>query len=153
MARYVTEVHTPWPVATAFAYMADLRNFAHWDPGVRTVTQTEGDGAGPGAVFDVTVRTGPTAIVLTYRTVEFDEPEEALVVAENRLLTSEDRIRVTPAAGGGSVVEYDAQLRLKGVLGVGDFALRPVFQRIGDRAAAGLRSALEGTAPETSANG
>ena len=34
MARYVTKVRTPRSVEDAFAYMADLRNFAEWDPGV-----------------------------------------------------------------------------------------------------------------------
>lgn len=144
MARFSTKVATPWPAEEAFAYMADLNNFARWDPGVRTVTQIEGTGGGPTAVFDVTVASVPKDMVLTYRTVEFHEPKEVLVVARNRLFTSEDRIRVTPT-GAGSLVEYDAELRLNGVLGLADLGLRPVFRRIGDRAANGLRVALDGT--------
>ena len=35
MARYVTTVRTSWAPEVAFGYMADLRNFAEWDPGVR----------------------------------------------------------------------------------------------------------------------
>ena len=146
MARYVTKVRTPWPAAKAFAYMADLRNFASWDPGVRNVTQTAGDaGGGPASVFDVTIRGVPKDIVLTYRTVEYDAPSHVLVVAKSRVFTSEDRVTVT-AEGDGSIVEYDAQLRLNGVLGVVDLGLRPFFNRIGDRAANGLRVALEGSA-------
>ena len=144
MARYVTRVATPWPVQQAFAYMSDLRNFAQWDPGVRKVVQTEGEAGGPGSVFDVTVASGPRDLTLTYRTVEYDEPVGLLVVARSRTLTSEDRVTITPD-GDGCIVTYDAELRLRGVLAVADIGLRSAFRKIGDRAAAGLRAALEGT--------
>jgi hypothetical protein len=45
-------------------------------------------------------------------------------------------------AVAGSVVTYDADLRLNDVLRVGDLGLRLVFGQIGDRAAAGLRRVL-----------
>ncbi len=144
MARYVTSIRTPWSPAESFAYMADLRNFARWDPGVREVTQTIGDGGGAASVFDVTVAGVPKDITLTYRTVEYDAPHRLLVLAKSRVLTSEDRVAVT-ADGDGSIVEYDAQLRFNGVLAVADLALRPFFGRIADRAAVGLCVALEGT--------
>jgi carbon monoxide dehydrogenase subunit G len=149
MARYITTVRTPRSPAEAFAYLADLRNFAEWDPGVRRVTQVEGHGAGPEATFDVTVAgVGPGPdLTLRYRTLEHDAPHEVLVRADHVLLTSEDRITVRPddgEEGGGSIVTYDADLRLAGLLRLGDPVLRMVFGRIGDRAAAGLRHALEG---------
>jgi len=34
MARYAVHVRSPKPADEAFAYMADLSNFAEWDPGV-----------------------------------------------------------------------------------------------------------------------
>ena len=145
MARYVTIVRTPWSPEKAFAYMADLRNFANWDPGVRRVVQREGSGGGPGAAFDVTVRSKPKDLLLTYRTVEHEPPRTVLAVAKSGVYASEDRIAVV-ADGSGSIVTYDATLRLNGPLGVFDPVLRLVFRRIGDRAAAGLCKALEGTA-------
>ena len=56
MARYVVHVRTPMPAAEAFEYMADLRNSPEWDPGVDRVEQVTGNGAGPGAAFDVAVK-------------------------------------------------------------------------------------------------
>ena len=144
MARYVTQVRTPWSAADSFAYMADLRNFARWDPGVRKVTQTMGDGGGIASVFDVTIAGVPKDIMLTYRTVEYDAPRHVLVLARSRVFTSEDRIAITPD-GDGSIVEYDAQLRFNGVLRFADLALRPFFNRIADRAVNGLCGALQGT--------
>jgi hypothetical protein len=146
MARYVTTVRTPRSPEDAFAYMADLRSFAEWDPGVRRVVQIEGDGAGPDSVFDVTVKNPGRDLTLRYRTTEFDAPRAVRVVATSTLFTSDDRITVTPD-GDGSLVMYDAELRLNGPLGLADPLLRLAFGRIGDRAAAGLRTALDGRHP------
>jgi carbon monoxide dehydrogenase subunit G len=141
MARYVTTVKTAKTPKQAFAYMADLRNFAEWDPGVKAVTQVEGSGGGPDSVFDVTVASPGRDLTLRYVTKEYDAPHNLLVVARSSVFTSIDRITVEPD-GTGSVVTYDADLRLNGVLRVGDLGLRLMFGQIGDRAAAGLRRVL-----------
>ena len=141
MARYVTTVRSAKTPKEAFAYMADLRNFAEWDPGVKAVRQVVGSGGGPDAVFDVTVAGPVIDLTLRYMTEEHDAPRNLLVVARSTVFTSIDRITVEPD-GTGSVVTYDADLRLNGVLRVGDLGLRLMFGVIGDRAAAGLRRAL-----------
>lgn len=145
MARYVTTLNTPRPADEVFSYMADLRNFAEWDPGVRQAVQVTGAGGGPEAEFDVTVAGIGLApdLTLRYRTVEYAPPRELLVVAQNPLLISEDRITVVPA-GDGATVTYDADLRLRGPLRLVDPGLGLAFRHIGDRAAAGLRTALDG---------
>lgn len=139
MARYITKVRTAISPAEAFDYMADLRNFADWDPGVKKVVQVVGEGGGPDAEFDVTV----TGTTLRYRTEVHHPTTELLVVARSRTLTSTDRVTIH-AEDGSTIVTYDADLRLHGVLRIGDPALRLVFNRIGDRAAAGLRRVLDG---------
>jgi hypothetical protein len=121
--------------------MADLGNFVEWDPGVKAVRQVEGSGGGPDAVFDVTVVAPGPDLTLRYVTEEYDAPHNLLVVARSIVFTSIDRITVEPD-GTGSLVTYDADLRLNGVLRVGDLGLRLVFGQIGDRAAAGLRRVL-----------
>jgi carbon monoxide dehydrogenase subunit G len=139
MARYVTKVRTQRPAAEVFEYVADLRHFRDWDPGVKKVVQVEGDGGGADGVFDVTV----SGTTLRYRTVEFDAPHRLVVKAESSTLISTDRITVD-SEDGGTLVTYDAGLRLKHVLAVADPLLRLAFGRIGDRAAAGLRRVLDG---------
>ena len=141
MARYVTTVRSAKTPQEAFAYMADLRNFAEWDPGVKAVRQVEGSGGGPDSVFDVTVVAPGRDLTLRYVTEEHDAPHNLLVVARSSVFTSIDRITVEPD-GTGSLVTYDADLRLNGVLRVGDLGLRLVFGQIGNRAAAGLRRVL-----------
>lgn len=147
MARYVTTVRTAWSPDEAFAFMADLRNFARWDPGVRRVVQVDGAGAGAGASFDVTVGGVGRDLTLRYETVEFDAPRQVLVVARSGMLTSEDRVTVVAEDDGGASVTYDADLRFSGPARLADPFLRLVFGRIGDRAAAGLRHALAQPAP------
>lgn len=63
------------------------------------------------------------------------------------MLKSTDRITITREAVGGNhgtLVTYDADLQLNGVLRLADPLLRLAFGRIGDRAAAGLRRVLKG---------
>ncbi len=146
MARYVTTAKTAKAPKEVFAYLADLRNFAEWDPGVKAVKQVKGSGGGPGNVFDVTVAGVGRDLILRYVTEEYDAPRNLLVVARSSVFTSIDRITVEPD-GTGSVVTYDADLRLNGVLRVGDLGLRLVFGVIGDRAAAGLRRVLGAQVP------
>ena len=145
MARYVTRVKTPLAAGAAFDYVADLTNFADWDPGVRRSIQVDGEGSALGAAYDVTVAAVPRDLTLRYEVVEHDPPRTCLVVARSAMFTSTDRITVMPD-GDGSIVTYDAELALNGPLGLFDPVLRLAFGRIGDRAAAGLRRVLDGKA-------
>ncbi len=149
MPRYLTSVPTAWSPAEAFGFMADVRNFVRWDPGVESVSAVGGDGPGLGASYDVVVRAGPRPLVLRYVVEEWEAPRRLLLVAKTATLRSVDEIRVEPA-DGGALVTYDARLDLRGVLCVGNPLLGLVFRRVGDRAAAGLRRALGGEPSVTS---
>ena len=111
MARYVTTVRTRQTPAEAFAYMADLRNFALWDPGVKKVVQVKGAAGGADAAFDVTV----SGTTLRYVTEVYEPNTTLLVVAKSRTLKSTDRVTVV-ADGTTTLVTYDALLELNGVL-------------------------------------
>lgn len=143
MARYVVTVRTPRTPQAAFEYMSDLRNFVEWDPGVRRVTQVDGSGGGPNTSFDVVVESGRRELTLRYVTTQYDEPHLLLVEARSRMLTSIDRVSVAGSVTG-CLVTYDAELKFNGPLRCADFVLKPLFKRIGDRAARGLTTALAG---------
>ena len=139
MARYTTTVRSPWPAEKAFVFMADVRNFAKWDPGVSSAKLVNGDGPGAGAAYEVKV----SGTDLRYETVEFDDPTRTVVEANSKWLRSYDVIEVTPV-GGGCDVSYDATLTLNGLLRLANPAIRLAFRRIGGRAAEGMAKALEG---------
>jgi hypothetical protein len=142
MAHYVVRIRTPLTPGVAFAFMADLTNFARWDPGVVRAEQVAGVRPGSDAAYDVTVK--GMRKPLRYDTVEYDAPTRVVVKARSRLLTSRDAITVEPA-GDGSVVTYDARLTLNGPLGIADPLVGRSFTRIAERAADGLVLALSGT--------
>lgn len=146
MPNYRTTVLTPWPQEQAFAYLSDLEHFEEWDPGVQRSVQVRGDGVMLGAAFDVTVAAVGPDLTLRYEIVALDPPVRLEVRASTATLRSVDVLTFEPADGGGCRVTYDADLSLKGVLGLGNPILGVVFGRIGDRAAEGLRHALDGTA-------
>ncbi len=148
MARYTTTVTTPKSPVDAWRFMADVRNFPDWDPGIETVRQVAGDGPGPDAAYDIKVSTG--GATLRYDVTEFDDPRQYVMVARNRWITSYDRVSVAPAAGGdGADVTYDADLVLNGPLRVFDRLLRLAFHRTGDKASAGLRRTIGQPAPRS----
>lgn len=143
MARYTTTIRTDRAPADALAFMADLRNFEAWDPGVEQATQVVGHGGGPDAEFDVVVAAPGKGLTLRYVTTEYVAPNQVVVRAASKMLTSLDRIDVV-ADGDGSRVTYDAELTLNGPLGVLNVVLKPIFDRIGRRADQGLQQALDG---------
>ena len=145
MARYVVTIRSPKSPEEAFAYMADLRNFAEWDPGVQAAEQVQGDGSGPDAVFDVTVDGVREPMTLRYETTFYDAPTTIVARAESSTLTSLDTITVEPD-DDGCLVTYDAELTLNGALRFADPVLGVAFKRIGDKAAAGMETALDGEA-------
>ena len=142
MARYVTTIPSSKTPAEAFAYMADLRNFAEWDKGVVKVVQVEGNGAGLGTIFDVTVKGfGKSTSTLRYTTTEYDEYSNILVRGVNTLFTSIDRITVNKTDTGCEVI-YDAMLTANWIIAPMNLLLGKVFNKIGDTATRGLRKVL-----------
>ena len=140
MAHYRMRIRTAWPATESFVYLSDLANFEDWDPGVESAIQVDGDGPGIGATYDVEA----SGSVLRYEVDVFDPPHRIRATGRNRWLTSVDTIAVAED-GTGSVITYDADLRLHGPLRVGDPLLALFFRRIGDRAAGGLEEKVQGT--------
>jgi hypothetical protein len=142
MAKYVTTIPSSMSPEQAFAYMADLRNFAQWDKGVVKVEQVKGSGPGLGTIFDVTVKgIGKSTSTLRYTTTEYDEHTNILVKGVNTLFTSIDRVTITPTSTGCNVV-YDAILTANWIIAPMNLVLGKVFNKIGDTATSGLRKAL-----------
>lgn len=144
MAHYQCRVQTPWSPSDAFAYMVDVQNFEHWDPGVVSVTQVAGDGPGPDAMYDVLISNGGREMLFRYQVTRFDGPVGFTIVGKKGPFTSTDVIAVEPDGDGASVT-YAAELTMPFPLSLADGWLQRVFDRIGDAAAHGLARELDGT--------
>jgi hypothetical protein len=96
---------------------------------------------GVGSRFRLVARFLGRRIPLDYEIVELEHDERIVLRAENRSVRSVDTITFDDDERG-TVVVYDAQLDVKGIGRLADPLLAFVFHRIGDRAAAGLRTRL-----------
>ncbi len=144
MARYRGTVISARPAEETFDYLADFANAAGWDPGTVTAERLDAGAVGLGSTFRLEVRVGSRTTSLDYRIVAFDRPHRVVLLGESGAIRSEDTITVAPAADGGSVVTYTAELTLKGPYALVDPVLGPFFARVGDRGVGGLRAALGG---------
>lgn len=142
MAHYQASVRTKLSPADAFARMARVECFSAWDPGILRSEQTRGSGPGVGAAYDLLVDAVPKQ-TFRYRVTEFEAPKRYRMLARTTFFTSDDEVRVEEVEAGSRVI-YAAELELSGVLRVFDPFLRPVFRVIGDRAARGLATYLDG---------
>lgn len=143
MARYIATVRTSKPADETFDFLSDLRNFTDWDPGVVRSEQVEGDGPGPDAAYDVTVKNAGRELTLRYRVTEWDPPRRMKTVAKGGLFTDISIVEVS-TDGDETIAVYDATLKMPFPLSLADPLLRPIFNRIGDKAAGGLERALAG---------
>lgn len=140
MAHYTTTIRSPWTPERAFAFVADFRNFATWDPSVSSSTITSGSAPGVGTIYAVEVK-GAT---LDYVTQTHTEPTKTVIEGASKLFYSYDRVEIEPTETGCDVT-YDATLKLRSVAAVFNPVLGLYFDRLGDPAARGLAAALEGT--------
>jgi carbon monoxide dehydrogenase subunit G len=146
MARYRATIETQRGQEDAFGYLSDFSSTQEWDPGVVEAERLGGEPVGLGTEFRlVAVFLGRRAQV-TYRIVEYDPPRAVTILGENATVVSRDRITFD-ATGSGTRITYDAELKLKGPLGLADPVLGLVFNRVGDRALAGLRQTFGDARP------
>jgi dehydrogenase/reductase SDR family member 12 len=146
MARYRASIETIWTPAEAFAYLSDFSTSAGWDPGVVEATRVGAGAAGEGTEFRLVAEFLGRRTPLTYRVVEYEPPRAVTFVGKNATVVSHDRITFETTAARTRVT-YDVELRLKGPLRVADRLLALAFNRVGDRALAGLREVLAHPAP------
>ena len=145
MAHYRTSIRTPWSPQQAFDEMRDLSKFSEWDPGIKRAVLVDGRTGERGSTYDLTVAGIGRDTVMRYEIVAVDAPARVEARSTTSTLESIDVITVTAdGSGGGAIVTYDAELHLRGLLKLADPLLGLVFGRIGDRAAEGLRTHLDG---------
>ena len=143
MAHYEVTIPTSLSPQEAFDRLATVERFVEWDPGVTSGERIEGDGPGVGATYVLKVSSFVGGdLPLTYETTLFDAPSRFVIVADAKSLRSDDVITVVPD-GDGCQVTYAADLKMKGAFAVMNPLLGLVFNRIGDKAATGLRTFLD----------
>ena len=146
MARYRAALDTPREREDVFAYLSDFSTAQEWDPGVIEAERLSDAAVGEGTEFRLVAEFLGRKTALPYRIVEYDPPRAVIFRGENATVITSDRITFE-AVDQGTRITYDAELVLKGPLRIADPLLGLAFNRVGDRALAGLRHKLAPTQP------
>ena len=143
MAHYQTSFATPTSVEAAFHYLSRFSTTAEWDPGVVEARDLTPDPVAVGSAFEVVSTFLGRRVPLRYEIIEFDAPNRVVLQAESASVRSTDTIACQRGPDGSTIVSYDAVLEPRGVARVLAPLFAVVFQRIGDRAARGLRTNVD----------
>ena len=141
MARYIASLDTTRPIEEVFDYLSDFSTTQEWDPGIVEAHRLDNGPVAIGSEFRLLASFLGRTNEITYRIVELDSPTTVALRGENQTVVSFDRITLEPA-GGGTRITYEAELTLKGPLKIADALLGLAFNRVGNRALAGLRAKL-----------
>ena len=147
MAHYRASIDIQQPREDVFAYLSDFSTTREWDPGVVAAERLGGQAVGEGTEFRLEAEFLGRTHELTYRIVEYEPPHAVTFLGENATVVSRDRITFD-ATATGTRVTYDADLALTGLLRIADPLLALAFNRVGDRAVAGLRHTLASSQPQ-----
>ena len=116
MARYSTTVQSKRSREEVFDYLADFANAAEWDPGVVSGENLTGQPVGPGSRFRLMCRYFGRQFPLEYRITAFEVPSRVVFETDRGSISSVDEIRFV-AVDEGTAVTYEANLRLRGLMG------------------------------------
>lgn len=144
MTRLSEHVVTALDRETAFGYVADFSRQAEWDPNTLSSRRADGDAGdvGVGARFVLEVKVGRKVVPMEYRITEHDPPRRVALVGEGSGIRSQDVIRFTELPLG-TRVDYEAEIRLSGLLGLLQPFLGRAFASIGRDAVAGMQRELD----------
>ena len=143
-------VPTVLDAQSTFAYLSAFEHTPTWDPGTPVVEkQTPGPvavGSKYHAVAEFRGKRQPIDYVVTELSAD-----RIVLRGENKTVISVDTISVRPA-GAGSEVIYHAEFTLKGLAKLFTPIAAPMFEKLGNPAAEGMKKALDSLAA-TSASG
>ncbi len=143
MAHYDTTFTTTTPADQAFAYLSRFSTTREWDPGVVDSADLTSGPVGLGSAFEIVTSFAGRRLPLRYEIIAFEAPRLVTVEAESASLRSTDTMRFSVNDDGTTTITYDAELTPRGLARLFGPLLSVMFQRIGDRAAVGLRAAVD----------
>jgi uncharacterized protein YndB with AHSA1/START domain len=105
-------ITTPLPVTTVFAYLADFSNAFEWDPGTESSVARDGAEPAEGTVYDLVVTFGSRTLPMTYEITSIEENKRVVLSGDGSTTKAVDTMTFSPTADGGTVVTYEADIRL-----------------------------------------
>jgi carbon monoxide dehydrogenase subunit G len=147
MTRLHERIQTRLNPEAAFAYIADFANASAWDPGIATSEREDGGPLGVGSRFRLGVRMGGRVLPMLYRITVYDAPRRVVVEGDGSGVHAIDEIRFE-SSGDGTAVDYTADIRLGGILGLAQPFLGGALDRLAKAALGGMKTTLDDLAGE-----
>ena len=129
------------PRDAVFDYLSDFTTTTEWDPGTVVTVNHHGNG-GTGTTYLNTSTFLGRKTQLTYIVREFIPRERIRLRAENKTVIAVDTMTFR-SIDAGTEVTYTAEFTFKGPSRLLAPLLRPAFERLGTKAQAGMRTALD----------
>ena len=142
MTRIHERIETALPIDDAFDYVADFANSHAWDPGTLSSRRLDSGPVRAGARYLLDVRMGDRVAPMEYRISVFEPPTRVILTGEGSGVTAVDDIRFEPA-GGGTRVDYTADIKLAGFLGLIQPLLGRAFGNLARNAVGGMQRTLD----------
>ena len=142
MALLRERIETALPLDEAFAFVADFANAAAWDPGVATSERVNPGPLGVGARYRLGVRMRGRVVPMDYVITALEPSRRVVLTGTGSGVAAVDDIRFQ-ATPSGTRIDYQADIRLTGLMRlVAPFA-GAAFARIARDARDGMQRALD----------
>jgi hypothetical protein len=128
------------PLAAVFDYLSDFTTTTDWDPGTVATVRRHGSG-GVGTTYLNTSAFLGRETHLTYVVNELVDQQLIRLRGENKTVIAVDTMTFR-SVEAGTEVTYTAEFTFKGLSRIAAPLLKPAFERLGNAAETGLRTAL-----------
>ena len=145
MTKLTEHVTTPLDRDAAFAYVADFAKQAEWDPNTVSAKRVDSGELGVGARFALEVKLGRRVAPMEYRITQYEVPARVVLVGEGSGVWTEDEITFTETPEG-TRVDYTAEIKLSGFMGLLQPLLGRAFDGIAKGAVTGMKRELDALA-------
>ncbi len=148
MTRLHEAIETTLPLDVAFPFVADFANSQVWDPGVRSSVRVDGNGpVGVGATYRLEVRMGGRFAPMEYRVTEWEPGRRVVLAGKGSGVTAIDEIVFSARPDGGTHIDYTADIKLGGLLGLLQPLLGGAFRKVASDARNGMQRTLDAMVP------
>lgn len=134
MARYTAVVPARLSQEAVYAYLADFRSVAEWDPSIKDAVLVSGEPGQVASRYRLTMHQLGRSTSLDYETLEAEPTSRIVYRCETGTFVSLDTVTVSP----DGTLEYDAVITLKGVGRLLDPVMGLLLRRLGAAARKGL---------------
>jgi dehydrogenase/reductase SDR family protein 12 len=145
MTRLHETIETNLPLDVAFPFVADFANSERWDPGVRSSIRVDDGPVAVGATYKLEVRMGGRSAPMEYRVTAFEPGRRVVLAGRGSGVTAVDEISFTQTESG-THIDYVADIKLGGVLGLIQPLLGGAFRKVATEARDGMKRTLDAMA-------